>query len=42
MEKVESFKFLSVYFTDKLKSSTRTDSVVKKEQQHLFNTENPH
>ncbi|XP_070294690.1 uncharacterized protein [Salvelinus sp. IW2-2015] len=37
VEKVESFKFLSVHITDKLKWSTHTDSVVKKAQQHLFN-----
>ena len=30
VEKVESFKFLSVHITDKLKWSTHTDSVVKK------------
>ena len=29
VEKVESFKFLGVYITDKLKWSTHTDSVVK-------------
>ena len=34
---VESFKFLYVHITDKLKWSTHTDSVVKKAQQHLFN-----
>ena len=37
MEKVESFKFLCVHITDKLKWSTYTDSVVKKVKQHLFN-----
>ena len=37
MEKVESFKFLGVHITDKLKLSTHTDSVVKKAQQRLFN-----
>ena len=37
MEKVESFKFLGVHITDKLKWSTQTDSVVKKAQQRLFN-----
>ena len=37
VEKVESFKFLGVHITDKLKWSTHTDSVVKKEQQCLFN-----
>ena len=37
MEKVESFKFLKVHITDKLKWSTNTDSVVKKAQQSLFN-----
>ena len=37
MEKVESFKFLCVHITDKLKWSTHTDNVVKKAQQHLFN-----
>ncbi|XP_064877828.1 ephrin type-A receptor 8-like [Oncorhynchus nerka] len=36
VEKVESFKFLNVHITDKLKWSTHTDSVVKA-QQHLFN-----
>jgi hypothetical protein len=33
VEKVESFKFLCVDVTDKLKWSTHTDSVVKKVQQ---------
>ena len=37
VEKVESFKFLSVHITDDLKWSTHTDSVVKKAQQRLFN-----
>jgi hypothetical protein len=37
VEKVESFKFLGVYITDKLKWSTHTDSVVKKAQQRPFN-----
>jgi hypothetical protein len=37
VEKVKSFKFLSVHITDNLKWSTHTDSVVKKAQQHLFN-----
>ena len=37
VEKVESFKFLGVDVTDKLKWSTHTDSVVKKMQQRLFN-----
>jgi gmma-aminobutyric acid receptor subunit gamma len=37
VEKVESFKFLSLHITDKLKWSTHTDNVVKKAQQHLFN-----
>ena len=37
VEKVESFKFLGVHITDKLKWSTHTDSVVKKAQQRLFN-----
>ena len=37
VEKVDSFKFLCVHITDKLKWSTHTDSVVKKAQQHLFN-----
>ena len=36
-EKLESFKFLCVHITDKLKWSTHTDSVVKKAQQCLFN-----
>jgi hypothetical protein len=35
--KVESFKFLGVHITDKLKWSTHTDSVRKKAQQRLFN-----
>ena len=35
VEKVESFKFLGVYITDKLKWSTHTDSMVKKAQQRL-------
>ena len=37
VEKVESFKFLGVHITDKLKWSTHTDSVVKKAQRRLFN-----
>uniref|UniRef100_A0A4W5MJ42 Reverse transcriptase domain-containing protein n=1 Tax=Hucho hucho TaxID=62062 RepID=A0A4W5MJ42_9TELE len=37
VEKVESFKFLGVHITDKLKWSTHIDSVVKKVQQRLFN-----
>jgi hypothetical protein len=37
VEKVERFKFLGVHFTDKLKWSTHTDSMVKKAQQSLFN-----
>jgi hypothetical protein len=37
VEKVESFKFLCVHITNKLKLSTHTDSMVKKAQQHLFN-----
>jgi hypothetical protein len=39
VEKVESFKFLGVHITDKLKWSTHTGSVVKKaqQQQRLFN-----
>ena len=37
-EKVESFKFLGVHITDKLKWSTYTDSVVKKAQQRLVMT----
>ena len=37
VEKVESFKFLCVHITDKLKWSTHTNSVVKKAQQRLFN-----
>ena len=37
VERVESFKFLGVRITDKLKWSTHTDSVVKKAQQRLFN-----
>ena len=36
VEKMESFKFLGVHITDKLKWSTHTDSVVKKAQQRLF------
>jgi hypothetical protein len=32
VEKVESFKFLSVHITDKLKWSTHTDSLGKKVQ----------
>jgi hypothetical protein len=35
-EEVESFKFLGVHITDKLKWSTHTDSVVKKAQKRLF------
>jgi hypothetical protein len=38
MEKLKSFKFLSVHVTDNLKC-THTDSVVKKAQQRLFNLE---
>ena len=37
VEKVESFKFLGVHITDKLKWSTHTDSVVKKVQRRHFN-----
>ena len=37
VEKVKSFKFLSVHITDNLKWSTHTDRVVKKGQQRLFN-----
>ena len=37
VERVVSFKFLSVHITDKLNLSTHTDSVVKKAQQRLFN-----
>ena len=37
VEKVESYKFLGVHITDKLKRSTHTDSVVEKTQQCLFN-----
>ncbi|KAM9432320.1 uncharacterized protein ACWYII_016486 [Salvelinus alpinus] len=37
VEKVESFKFLGVHITDKLKWSTHTDSVVKKVHQRQFN-----
>ena len=37
MERVESFKFLSVHIPDKLKWSTHTDSMVKKVQERLFN-----
>jgi hypothetical protein len=37
VEKVESFKFLGIHITDKLKWSTHTDNVVKKAQQCLFN-----
>ena len=37
VEKVESFKFLDVHITDKMKWSIHTDSVVKKMQQYLFN-----
>ena len=37
VEKVESFKFLGVHITNKLKWSTHTDSVVKKAQHRLFN-----
>jgi hypothetical protein len=35
VEKVESFKFISIYITDKLKLFTHTDSVVKKKQENL-------
>ena len=35
VEKVESFKFLGVHITDKLKLSNHTDSVVKKVKQRL-------
>jgi hypothetical protein len=37
VEKVKSFKFLSVHITDNLKWSTHPDSVVKKAQQRLLN-----
>ena len=37
VEKVESFKFLGIHITDKLKWSTHTDNMVKKAQQRLFN-----
>jgi hypothetical protein len=37
VEKMESFKFLGVHLTDKLKWSTDSDSVVKKLQLCLFN-----
>ena len=37
VEKVESFTFLGVHITDKLKYSTHKDSVGKKVQQCLFN-----
>ena len=37
VEKVESFMFLGVHITDKLKWTTHTDSVVKKAQPSLFN-----
>jgi hypothetical protein len=37
VEKVESFKFLGVLITDRLKWSTHTGSMVKKAQHHLFN-----
>ena len=36
-EKVKSFKFLDVHITDNLKSSTHTDSVMKKAQECLVN-----
>ena len=35
VEKMESFKFLGVHITDRLKWSTHTDSVVKKAQHPL-------
>ena len=37
VEKVESFKFLGVHITDKLKWTTNTDSVMKKVQKSFFN-----
>jgi hypothetical protein len=37
VEKVKNVKFLGVHITDNLKLSTHTDSVVKAEQQRLFN-----
>jgi hypothetical protein len=37
VEKLESFKFLGVHITDKLKWSTRPDTVLMKGQQLLFN-----
>ena len=37
VEKVESFKFLGIHITDKLKWSTHADSVAKKAKQCLFN-----
>ena len=41
VEKVESFMFLGIHLTDKLKLTTHTDSVVKKAQQSLFNLRRP-
>ena len=37
VHKVDSFMFLCVHNTEKLKWSTHTDSVVKKAHQRLFN-----
>jgi hypothetical protein len=37
VKQVKSNKFIGVHITDELKWSPHTDSVVKKEQQHLFN-----
>ena len=37
VDRVESFKFLGVHITDKLKWTAHKDSVVKKAQQSLFN-----
>jgi hypothetical protein len=37
VEKLETYKFLGVHITDKLKWSTQTDIAVKKAQECLFN-----
>ena len=42
VESVESFKFLGIHITDKLKLSTHTDIVVKKAQQRWLITKNTH
>ena len=43
VEKVESFKFRGVHITDKVKWTTHTDSLVKKEAEKMWHvTKNSH